>query len=127
MGYVPYADRACYREYGLGKIPEDTVAGWLRSASRHIDSLTFNRIISRGFDALAGFQQEVVKEVTCKQAEFEFENEDLIESVLSSYAINGVSMSIKDSWNLHIENGVVMKKDLFSLLAQTGLTCRLLR
>jgi len=127
MGYVPYADKDCYKGYGLEEIPEDRVAGWLRSASRHIDSLTFNRIVSRGLDALTDFQQEAVREVTCRQAEFEFENEDLIESVLSSYAINGVSMSIKDGWNLHIENGAVMKKDLFCLLAQTGLTCRLLR
>ena len=56
------------------------------------------------------------------------QNEDLIKSVLSSYAINGVSMGFGDSnWNIEIQNGVVIQKSDYCLLMQTGLTCRNLR
>ena len=100
----------------------------LKKASRHIDSLTFNRIVAAGFNNLTLFQQELITEVTCRQALFEHENEDLINTVLSSYSINGVSMGFgRDSWNLTVENGVAMQKDLYSFLKQTGLCCRVLR
>ena len=57
------------------------------------------------------------------QAEFEHENADVINSILSSYSINGVSMQINASWNVYTEKGVVMKRDTYQLLSQTGLCC----
>ena len=99
----------------------------LRQASRHIDSLTYNRIVAAGFENLTQFQQEIIKEVCCRQAQFEVENEDAISSVLSSYSINGVSMNFGSSWNVFTEHGVAMRRDVYSLLQQTGLCCRLLR
>lgn len=100
----------------------------LREVSRHVDGLTFNRIVAVGFDNLTEFQQELIKEVTAKQAAFETENADLISSVLSSYSINGVSMNFGgDSWNVFTEAGVAMRRDVYALLAQTGLCCRVLR
>ena len=56
---------------------------------------------------------------------FEYENEDMINTVLSSYSLNGVSMNFGSSWNLYIEDGVAIRKDLYALLEQTGLCCRL--
>ena len=99
----------------------------LLQASRHIDSLTYNRIVSRGFSNLTEFQQEIIKEVVCKQAEFEYENADMIESVLSGYSINGVSVQFGASWNVFADKGVAMRKDVYSMLCQTGLCCRLAR
>ena len=126
--YEPYADEAYYTsDYGGKLLTDDDLKKHLRQASRHIDSLTYNRIVGRGFDNLTAYQQEIIKEVVCLQAEFEYENEDLIENVLQSYSINGVSMSFGGSWNIYADKGVAMRKDTYGLLSQTGLCCRLLR
>ena len=53
MGYEPYATPEYYREiYGGSVILEDEQERALRRASRHIDSLTYNRIVGRGFPVL---------------------------------------------------------------------------
>lgn len=96
----------------------------LKKASRHVDTLTYNRIVGMGFHNLVPFQQAVIKEVCCELADFEIENEELINSVLQNYSINGVSMSFGDSWNIAVVNGVAIKKDIYELLKQTGLCCR---
>ena len=124
MSYQPYATKQDFKELvGGGTIPEDELERQLRTASRHIDSLTYNRIVGQGFSNLTEFQQEIVKEVCCKQAEFEYENTDMINSILSSYSINSVSMKIDSSWNVFTGKGVVMKRDTYELLSQTGLCC----
>lgn len=125
MSYTPYATVEEYTQL-LPDAVEVTAAD-LRQASRHIDSLTYNRIVAAGFENLTEFQQEIIKEVCCRQAQFEVENEDAISSVLSSYSINGVSMNFGSSWNVFTEHGVAMRRDAYSLLQQTGLCCRLLR
>lgn len=124
MSYQPYATKQDYKEIiGGNTIPEDEIERQLRAASRHIDSLTYNRIVGRGFSNLTEFQQEIVKEVCCTQAGFEYENSDVINSILSSYSINGVSMQMNQSWNVFVDKGVVMKRDTYELLSQTGLCC----
>lgn len=127
MPYEPYVSADAYRIYGSGDIPDDQLEKALRQASRHIDSLTFNRIVGRGFSNLTPFQQEAVKEVVCLQADFEHENADEIGSVLSSYSINGVSAQFGSSWNVFMDKGVAMRRDVYALLSQTGLCCRLAR
>lgn len=125
MAYTPYATAADYEMLLPDETPPSGAA--LRTASRHIDSLTFNRIVAAGFDNLTEFQQDVIREVTCRQAQFEMENEGVISSVLSSYAINGVSMQFGESWNVYVQDGVAMRRDAYALLEQTGLCCRLAR
>lgn len=125
MAYTPYATEDDYDDL----LPDAVVVEEedLLQASRHIDSLTYNRIVAAGFENLTPFQQEIVKEVCCRQAAFEVENEDVISSVLSSYSINGVSMTFGSGWNVFIEHGVAMRRDVYSLLCQTGLCSRILR
>ena len=65
--------------------------------------------------------------MVCQQADFEYENADEINSILSSYSINGVSASFGSSWNIFMDKGVVMKRDVYTMLCQTGLCCRLAR
>lgn len=125
MAYTPYATQADYVEL-FPDGPAVTEEA-LRTASRHVDSLTFNRIVAAGFDSLTPFQQEIVKEVVCRQAAFETDNADVIASVLSSYSINGVSMQFGESWNVMVQDGVAMQRDVYALLQQTGLCCRLAR
>lgn len=128
MAYKGYVSEGYYTDRYEGTvIPEDNVKKALIQASRHVDSLTYNRIVGQGFQNLTEFQQDVIKEVVCKQAEFEYNNVDMIESVLSGYSINGVSVQFGNSWNVYMDKGVVMQRDVYSLLCQTGLCCRLAR
>lgn len=128
MAYEPYATEDYYKsEYGGASIPETELKKYLKTASRHIDSLTYNRIVGRGISSLTEFQQEIIRETVCRQAEFEYENADEISSVLSSYSINGVSAQFGSSWNVFTGKGIAMKRDDYTLLCQTGLCCQLAR
>lgn len=105
-------------------IPGESLGKALIKATRHIDTLTFNRIRGMGIDRLTSFQKEIVKEVCCELADFEYENAELIESVLSSYSINGVSMNFGDSWNVKVIKGVAIPTELYETLKQSGLCTR---
>lgn len=126
--YKPYADETYYFETYQGTVlKSDECQRYLKQASRHIDSLTYNRIVGQGFLNLTAFQQDVIREVICEQADFEYENAEVIETVLSSYSINGTAMQFTQSWNVYTDKGVAMRKDIYALLSQTGLCCRLAR
>lgn len=128
MPYEAYATPEYYHDVYKGTvIPPDDLERTLRQASRHIDSLTYNRIVGRGFSNLTEFQQTVVREVVCQQADFEHENADEIDTILSSYSLNGASAQFGQSWNVYTDKGVAMKRDVYALLSQTGLCCRLAR
>lgn len=128
MSYKAYVTPEYYLDQYEGSIvPEEELSKALKVASRHIDSLTYNRIVGRGFSSLTDFQQEVIREVVCMQTDFEYENADEINSVLLSYSINGVSAQFGSSWNVFTDKGVAMKRDVYTLLSQTGLCCRLAR
>lgn len=128
MAYEPYVTPEYYREtYGGSQIPENELERALTQASRHIDSLTYNRIVGRGFSNLTVFQQDVIREVVCQQADFEYENADEINTILSSYSLNGASVQFGSSWNVYTEKDVAIKRDVYALLSQTGLCCRLAR
>ena len=128
MAYEPYVTPEYYREtYGGTQIPENELERALTQASRHIDSLTYNRIVGQGFSNLTAFQQDVIREVVCQQADFEYENADEINTILSSYSLNGASVQFGSSWNVYTEKGVAIRRDVYALLSQTGLCCRLAR
>ena len=128
MSYEAYVTPEHYLEkYGGSIVPEKELPKVLWQASRHIDSLTYNRIVGRGFSSLTQFQQDIIQDVVCQQADFETENADEINSILSSYSINGVSAQFGSSWNIFTDKGVAMKRDLYALLCQTGMCCRLAR
>ena len=122
--YQPYVTPTEYAALGYTAIPTDQVEKMLREASRNVDTLTFNRISRIGFDHLTEFQQEIVKETVCKQADFLFENADAIASVLEKYSINGVSMEFGSGFNVAIENGLPIQSTVLSVLRQTGLCWR---
>lgn len=120
--YESYATPDIYvNSYGSGEVPDEELASALRIASRHIDSLTYNRINGIGFENLTPFQKDIIREVVCQQADFEHENADEINSILSSYSINGVSAQFGSSWNIFTDKGIAMKRDTYALLCQTGL------
>ena len=128
MAYDPYVTTEYYlTEYAGNTVSEDELLKALRQASRHIDSLTYNRIVGQGFSNLTEFQREIIREVVCQQADFETENADESSTVLQGYSINGVSAQFGSSWNVFTDKGIAMKRDTYALLCQTGLCCRLAR
>lgn len=115
-----------YTGLGYSKITGNDLNAKLKEASSKIDLLTFNRINGIGFENLTEYQKYVVKECVCGIADFYEENADLIDSVLQSYSINGVSMQFGNSWNVVVENGVAVKRDIYKKLESTGLCRRMI-
>ena len=106
-----------------GNIPAEKLETRLRRACRDIDSLTFNRIVKAGFENLTEFQQELIREAVQLHADFCYDNAELLESPLASYAINGVSMSF-DKSKIVTVGDVTTSNEVYSLLMQTGLCYR---
>ena len=119
-----YADLEYYKNTYCGKFPEEEAEKALKQASKHIDILTYRRIAGVGFENLTPFQQETVKEVACMMADFESANASMINSLINSYSINGASINFSgESANCQIVNGIIVQKDVYAYLSQTGLTC----
>ena len=106
-----------------GAIPAEEVEARLKRACRDIDSLTFNRIVKVGFGNLTEFQQGLIKEAVQLHTDFCYENGELLDSPLASYAINGVSMSF-DKLKIVTIGGITTSSEVYGLLMQTGLCYR---
>ena len=120
-----YADYEYYTTEYKGTLPEEEAVKALTRASRHIDTLTYNRIVGDEFDCLTVFQQDIIKETACMMADFESANASMINSLINSYGINGATISFSgECANCQLVNGVVVQKDVYAYLSQTGLTCR---
>lgn len=113
-----------YEEYleNGGKCNEDEFDEYIERVTMDINSLTFNRI--EDFDSLTDFQQNIVNKVIVDMIDFNVEYADVVDLPLSSYSINGVSMTLD---NTKIENidGVIIRTYALNWLNQTGLTCRI--
>ena len=122
-----YAGKEYYTDtYGGSLIGEEELTRQLNKASRQIDTLTFCRIREIGFERLTAFQQDQIQYVTCLLADFIYENRDELESMLSSYGINGVSMSFSNGVNVTKVQGVMIRTDIYAELEKTGLCCRMI-
>ena len=119
-----YADYEYYTTEYKGTLPEEEAVKALKQASRHIDTLTYNRIVGAGFERLTAFQQGIIKETVCMMADFEHNNASMINSLINSYGINGASISFSgESANCQIVNGIIVQRDVYDALSLTGLTC----
>ncbi len=105
------------------QIPPNEMELYLKTASVDIDSLTFNRIVACGFDSLTPFQKEKVQNAVCRQAELRYQNQELFDSVIQSYSINGVSVTY-DKSRLITVCGATTSKDIYAELKQSGLCVR---
>jgi hypothetical protein len=120
-----YADYEYYSVEYYGQMSQEEATSALKQACRHIDALTYNRIKGRGFENLTEFQQGIIKETACMMADFEHNNADMINSLVNSYSINGASISFNgEGANYTLVNGVVVQRDVYAYLCQTGLCCR---
>lgn len=121
--YSPYINYNEYVELGGNTLTAEEADKYLVKTCRQIDILTFNRIKQLGgFDNLSEYQKETIKEVIVNIADFIYTNEDILDNILSSYSINGVSMSFNGNWNLTVRDGVAVRTEDYKLLETTGLT-----
>lgn len=121
MAYATVSD--FLKKYPNAPLQEREIAAALAESSTDVDSLTFNRIREVGFENLTEFQKEKVSESVLLQANFRTENAELLQSPLSSYSINGVSMSFGGK-SLVTCGDVLTTRSVTAALAQTGLMCR---
>lgn len=123
-----YAGIEYYKNTYKGNLEDTEIEKALEKASRHIDTLTYNRIVAIGFDNLTEYQQGIIKECECLMADWETENADYINSMLSSYSLNGASMSFTgQSASATVVSGVAVSRDIYSHLQKCGLCTRSLR
>lgn len=125
--YKPYVDEVEYLIKMVGNSPNSPkqsppIVPYLIKASRHIDALTYNRIVGN-FSKLTEFQQTIIKQVCCELATWEYENSEMLNSVFKGYSINGVNMEFGGN-SFEIICGVAIPKELYQTLCQTGLCCR---
>ena len=119
-----YADYEYYTTEYKGTLPEEEAVKALKQASRHIDTLTYNRIVGDEFDCLTVFQQDIIKETACMMADFESANASMINSLINSYGINGASITFSgEGANCQLVNGVIIQRNVYEILSLTGLTC----
>ena len=123
-----YAGIEYYKNTYKGNLEDTEIEKALEKASRHIDTLTYNRIVAIGFDNLTEYQQGIIKECECLMADWETENTDYINSMLSSYSLNGASMSFTgQSASATVVSGVAVSREIYSHLQKCGLCTRSLR
>lgn len=122
---MQYVDKAYYKGTYNGIIlTDDNADRYLSIASRQVNTICRGRIEGMGFDDLSPFRKSSIQEVICRQAEFLYQNESMLETYLNSYAINGVVMQFGQAWNLHVEDGIAMPRELYQTLLRTGLCYR---
>ena len=123
-----YADLEYYKNTYNGTLDYADAEKALSKASRHIDTLTYNRIVVAGFENLTEYQQGIIKECECLMADWETENADYINSMLSSYSLNGASMSFTgQSASATVVSGGAVSRDIYSHLQKCGLCAKSLR
>jgi len=121
---MAYATAEDYVKYGDGSIPADKLDRALGRSSDQVDSMTYNRIVASGFDALSPFQQLNVRKAVCLQADFWNKYGEYLTMPLTGYSAGSTSMSFKA---VQGAGGVQTTDEVINLLKPTGLTDRGLR
>ena len=118
-----YADYEEYKTNGENAFEnEQEAVKYLKKASLQIDVLTYGRINRIGLENLSEHQRDLLSYVCCGLADFIFENSETLYSGISSYTLNGASVSF-DKQSLLCVNGVYIPAYLYGILIQTGLCC----
>lgn len=122
-----YATSEYYLTSFKGKLlPSDEIDKYLQEATEKIDSITFNRIVGRGFDNLTEFQKEKVQKAVCYQAEYIFTNgfNDENKQDISSYSVLDISVNVNTDKQKTQAEKEYMSEKAYDLISKTGLTTR---
>ena len=122
-----HATSEYYTDTFKGKLlPKDEIDRYLQEASEKIDSITFNRIVAKGFDNLTEFQKEKVQKAVCYQAEYIFENgyNDEDNQDIASYSVLDISVNVKTDVEKTQAEKECMSEKAYDLINKTGLTTR---
>lgn len=117
-----YVDVDYYTSVYKGKIPADEAEKIIQKSCNKIDYVTFNRIVSKGFENLTLFQQQKIKDAVCYQADYIYENGNSNTSI-SSYNVLDVSVNYKETDSSRLD----LSTDTYINLKQTGLMCGVIR
>jgi len=118
---MSYVDSTYYKDTFRGTIlPEVSINQKLERAADQVDTLTYNKIIRKGFDNLTEFQKDKIKKAICIHAEFIEQYGSYIDMPLSGFSAGNVSVS----FNAQKANGITTTQEVLNYLKQTGLTCR---
>ncbi len=122
-----YSDADYYRSIYKGgfKGTGEELNRLLYLASRKIDELTFNRIVSLDFDSLTNFRKQLIRQACCLQADFYAENGTDSRNTIQSYSVLDISVSYNNSTSPNSAarlNGV--SESAYMLINQTGLMSR---
>ena len=111
-----------------GLIKDEKVLNkFLKQTKLYIDTLTYNRIRSIGFENCSEFEKEIIKAVQVELIDFYYSNQDMINSYLSSYSINGVNISLASANpNIFTINGIPLLKSTYNKLCLTRFTSLIL-
>lgn len=118
----PYADKTYYTDvFGGTQIPPDEQEKLLLRASYDVDALTLGRTAADGFEALSERGKDLVRRAVCTQAEFHHAYGVYLDSPLTSYGINGVSIGF-DAKAVTERGGAKAPSQVMALLRNAGLT-----
>lgn len=118
---MSYVDSTYYKDiFGGTILPDVSINQSLERASDQINTLTYNRIVGKGFNNLTEFQQDKIKKAVCIHAEFVEQYGDYIDMPLSGFSAGSTSVS----FNANKVNGITTTQEVLNYLKQTGLTCR---
>ena len=122
---MSYATLCKFRKYVPdSKLTDDVANLKLEQAGDDIDALCYGRIRKIGFEKLTAFQKEKISKAVCYHAAFLGEYGEMLQSPLSSYGINGVSMSFSTERTV-TQGGVTTTNQVMTQLRQSGLASRL--
>lgn len=122
---MAYATEVDYLHCFPEETTESNIPALLEQASDAVDSLCYGRIRKTGFEHLTSFQQEKIKKAVCFHAAFLAAYGEMLSCPLSSYGINGVSMSF-DASRTVTQGGITTTNAVMAQLRQTGLATRLI-
>lgn len=91
----------------------------LAKAEREINHLCFGRINGKGFDSLSPYQQNLIKEAVCLQAEYTEQYGTYINCPIKSYSAGSTRVAADTSYGNTTQ-------EIINLLEDTGLRCRVL-
>lgn len=105
---------------------QEDIDRYLQEASEKIDSITFNRIVARGFDNLTKFQQEKVQKAVCYQAEYIYKNgyNDEETEDVASYSVLDISVNVKTDSEHTQAKKECMSEMAYDLINKTGLATK---